>query len=282
MKNIIKSVKLFLVAIQWFFGVVTKKLAIRNTWSYVVPDPPQKEKFFKSTAANARLAMRVNGSAFYDYYITLVNFVWKRTKYGYFMMMALPNPNQVVTAVLMMPRIHGDQVDLARQMITDSTGNAFVTVAAGLLATATSKTDDYANFHGAARDAAWQPMIEALEAIMNLFQIAANANKPLSIVIIQSGSFHVHGVGGRSAQVFEAFNSLISGDIYLTAPVNDKCCYEWWSSVDGITYTRLQGSTVAHTTITGLTAEKNMWFKCQQIVGNSGLGLSQAFKIMVK
>ena len=58
---------------------------------------------------------------------------------------------------------------------------------------------------------------------------------------------------------------------------------EWWLSIDdGVTYQRMQGSTVAHTTLTGLTPGKIVHLKYQWIIGNTGQGISEPIEKMVR
>ena len=195
----------------------------------------------------------------------------------------LPNPNASVIATLNLSGVHDADVTLMKLIRTKCTGNAYVTIIIGTLTALDALIDTYENAHGPARAVALVPLVEALNAIMALFQTCANlpANKSNSIVIIQSGGFHVKGKGGAHDRIFAAEYGVNSGEIHLTCPTNDAACYEWWYSPDNINWTRMQGSTVSETTITGLPVGKIAYFKYQHIIGNTGQGISTPIQKMV-
>ncbi|MEI6817210.1 MAG: hypothetical protein WCL14_11410 [Bacteroidota bacterium] len=202
----------------------------------------------------------------------------------YVVMMALPNPNAVVTAVLDLSGVHDPDVTLMKLMRTKCTANPYVvtpplslTALDGLIAT-------YEGAHGAARKVALVPLIAALNAIMLTYQLFANlpVNKSNSIVIIQSGGFHVKGVGGKTSQIWEAFQSNVAGEILMTFVVFDPAhCYDVWLSTDGIAWVREEPVIHAHARISGLTPNTSVWVRYQLVTALGGQGGYIPIKIQV-
>lgn len=284
MKKIIKTVKLFLAAIQWFLGVDKGELVLTNTWTSVPPQEPKKMKVMKDTHSNWLLAMRVNGSNLYNYCIILVNFVRRRTRYGtYYMMMGMPNPNQVVTGYLNFPGPKNENVPHARQMSHDISLSPDITTPVGILAALDTSIDNYAAAHASDLVPTYREMVKQFDAILLIFNLFANelVNRPMAISILQHGGFHVKGTGGSHAAVWGVRTSVISGEMLITVPTLDGCAYEFWYSADGINYERIQGGTWNHRSLGGLTPGHSAWFKYQHIIGNTGQGMSDPIERIV-
>jgi hypothetical protein len=201
-----------------------------------------------------------------------------------FAMMALPNPNQVVTGYLNFPGPKNENVPHARQMSHDISVSPDITTAPAVLLLLDGSIDAYAGAHGADLVPTYREMVKQFDAILLIYNLFANEliNRPMAISILQNGGFHVKGAGGSHASVFGVRNSVISGEMLLTQPTLAGCSYEWWYSSDGINYVRIQSSSVNHTTLGGLTPGKSAWFKCQHIVGNNAQGLSDPIERLVK
>src|SRR5665213_1728903 len=128
MKNINKKFKLLLVTIQWFISVVTEKMAIRDTWSFVAP-ADKKMKVMEKNYGNEQLAKHVNGSDLYDYFIILVNFITRRSRYGtYYMMMSMPTVTQVIIATYDEKSHWGDRHAQMFGRLNACTANALIPI----------------------------------------------------------------------------------------------------------------------------------------------------------
>jgi len=269
----LKTFKLLLVAIQWFLGVDEGELEVRDTWSYVAPQPPKKVKVMKNNYSNLLLAMRVNGSRLYDYVILLVDYVRRRTRYGtYYMMMSLPNANQVVKGVLDMT---GDNksttIGTGRQIILDCTANPNVTVAAGLLAAGTTGIDNYESARGTAIPEYYREMINAMEPILALFNdfVKLPANRVHAVSTIQSGGFHVVGPGGSHLAVFGVRNSVVAGEFLLTGDVDQDGkdgLHLWWYCIDGTTWIPMRSTKKNKTKMGGFTRGELVSFKHELVI----------------
>lgn len=196
----------------------------------------------------------------------------------------LPNPNAVVTAVLNLSGNHDADVTLMKLMRTKCTSNIYVTTASGTLTELDALILAYQDAHGPARAVTLVPLKAALNAIMLTFQLFANqpVNKSNSIVILQSGGWHVMGVGGSHPQIWEALQSNITGEILMTFVAYDKPhCYDFCSSTDGITWLRMEPVIHAHARIDGLTPNTFVWVRYQLVTEAGGQGYSTPIKIQV-
>jgi len=198
-------------------------------------------------------------------------------------LMALPKPTGVVTAVLNLPTKHLDCVDVCQHIRTDCTGNIYVPVDILILEALDVLILAYKNAHGPALKPAFDAMVEALNPIMAMFQTYANIpeHKPFSIVIIQSGNFHVKGVGGGVRDIWEATTG-VAGEIKLTAVAGpNNCCHAWWYSSDGITWVMFYPTPHGRTSMSGLTPGQWAWFRHELIFTTGPSGVIQETKIIV-
>jgi hypothetical protein len=189
-----------------------------------------------------------------------------------------------IIAALDMPDDYLEVGQRAAKIIAACTGNTYVTVPP---ATLTAASNALANFQSAtssaAREAAYRPLIQALQAIMFLFQVAANADPENAKVIIESGAFKVKTINPRQKGDFVASNGLNSGTIDLAAPgAGQHSCHDWMYSADGITFAHMAPTVQAHTQMTGLTPGQYAYFTHEAVNKDGGQGVSQIEKIMVK
>src|ERR1039458_4160782 len=198
-------------------------------------------------------------------------------------MMAMPKPTGVVTAVLNLPTKHLDCVEVCEHIRTDCTGNIYVAVDILVLEALDVLILAYKNAHGPALKPAFDAMVEALNIIMAMFQTYANIpeHKPFSIVIIQSGNFHVKGVGGSVRDIWEATTG-VAGTINLTAVAGpNNCCHAWWYSADGITWVMFYPTPHGRTSMSGLISGQWAWFRHELIFTTGPSGVIQETKIIV-
>jgi hypothetical protein len=121
---------------------------------------------------------------------------------------------------------------------------------------------------GAAKKAAWKIVYNDLKILLATFQLAANADQPNAITILESGSFKIKGVGKKQKNVFGLKNGVDSGTIDLTGNKAPKgtCLHDWWISFDlGKTYVRLDPTIESTTQVTGLTKGAEIYFQHQYI-----------------
>jgi hypothetical protein len=204
----------------------------------------------------------------------------------YFVLMGLPNPDASVEAYLVIHANHGKAVVLMNEIVSKcGVGNIYVTTLPATLTAASELIDNYNKAHGPARKVTLGLAVDALEVIMATFQAFADlpANKANSIVIIQSGGFHVKGVGGGHPNIWDAVTGKISGEVDLTFVMGEgTCCYDNWYSVDNINWIRADPSIYNSATLTGLVPNSYVWVKYQLIDAHGPEGFHPAIKVQVK
>ncbi len=165
---------------------------------------------------------------------------------------------------------------IARNIKSKITGNPYVAFTAGEITTLGTQINAYEDAHGAAKDVAYNVLNTTLKAYLIRIQAACDANTTGNkIVIVQSTGCIVQGVGGNHEQVFDGFPGVASGTIALIGPAAPQNAFhEWWISLDGTTWTRLEGSVNANTLVTGLTPGILMHFRHQIINSTGGTGMS--------
>src|ERR1017187_1879028 len=180
----------------------------------------------------------------------------------------LPSPTAFVEAYLVIPRNHGKAVPLMNDIIKKCTNNIHVSILLADLDEASGFVEDYNKAHGDARKTTLDIAVAALEVFMAKFQAFSQKpeNKKNSIVILQSGGFHVKGIGGNHASVWDAFAGDKAGEVMLTAITGEgTCCYDYWMSLDNITWIRMEPSPYNHTTFSGLAPNTDIWVRYQLI-----------------
>ena len=265
-----KNVTLFFVAIWWF---------IRFEEEVVDPVLTLIDWELADTLANRKFVEKWKGRGIYKRF----NFIFAKVVYiGYdrtgtlIIMSTLPSTGQVITARLALPKDHGGIVTQARNIKTKCTINTWVIFTSPEILALGVAINTYEDAHGAAREVAYTALNNMLKNIfLSRIAAAAIADPVHAIVLIQACGCVVQGVGGRSEQVFDGFPGVASGSIVLTGPAaGHNAFHEWWSSVDGIEWIRLQGTTDANTLITGLIPGVAMHFRHQIIDSSGGTGMS--------
>jgi len=288
MKNIIKvvkAVKIFLVAFQWFLGVDKGELNVRKASAYTMPADPKKMKVMENTHGNRELAKRVNGSNLYNYWILLVDVFRLRGRFSYYLLTTLPTTGQVITARLALGNTDAAQVARARIIKTACTGNTSVVFTAIEISDLGTAINSFEDLHGPAREAAFTVLNNMLKNIFLIrIQVAANLVGIMAIVVIQSCGCIVQGVGGSHEQIFDCFDGVASGSVMLIAPAADSghSCNDWWYSADQITWVRMGPTVNANTMAVNLPVGKLAYFRHESILTTGGTGLSQTISIMVK
>jgi len=190
-----------------------------------------------------------------------------------FMVLAvLPNSNQVITALLKIPRSYRLRGDRARAIINACTSNpniiilsATITAYLALLAAfVTAQTNMQTGTKGnrAIRDNAWKLVMNALQSLMAVAQAAGNESPSTAIAIIQSGSFFVKTVTARKANVYTISNTTTIGTMKMVAPGASRVAFHIWEkSVDGITWTPVGTSHKCKMSYGGFTPVSKVWVR---------------------
>jgi hypothetical protein len=125
-------------------------------------------------------------------------------------------------------------------------------------------------------------LLNALNAMMRLFQEAADADPENAIAIIESGAFKVKKVAIPQKHDFDATNNPVSGVIDLVAPGGGpRTCHDWMYSPDGTVFERMPPTVGAETHKSGLTPGQNAFFTHELITKDGPQGISQIIKIIV-
>lgn len=189
-----------------------------------------------------------------------------------------------VTAVLNMPDEYLKQAEHAGKVIDASKASTYVKVPPANIDTANEALATFRNAATpAARNAALRPLRQSLQAIMFLFQTAANADPANAISIVESGGFKVKAIALNQKHSFELSYGVNSGTINLDAEgAGQHACHDWRYSADGKTFAHMAPTVNAHTHIDGLTPGQYAYFTHEVVTKDGGQGVSQVESIMVK
>jgi len=201
-----------------------------------------------------------------------------------FILFAMPTAVHAVIATLAMPTGDAERGVRAKAIIDASAVSTWVTVDAGIITVLNAKLVLYNNATTpGTRKSAYKVLLSKLKALMALFQAPADDAPINSIAIIQSGAFGIKGVSNPQKHVFGAKNGAEPGTIELEAEgTGAHTCHDWMYSRDGITFTRMEPTVAANTSMTGLTSKDNAYFMHQVIDKTGGLGWSQIILIVVQ
>ena len=269
---------LSLVAIKWFIIVNFTRLVMNRIRKTVM--------VLDDKAGRLKVAENALAGEFQDteyVFFKLVNKGNDRTG-KMIIAMALPNPDASVEAYLVIPRNHGKAVVLMNDIVAGCTDNIYVSILTADLDSASELIENYNKAHGEARKVTLNLAVEALEVFMAAFQAFANqpANKKNSIVILQSGNFHVKGIGGNHPDIWDAFQSSIAGEVLATAIKGEgNVCYDWWISFDNIIWIRMDPTVHNRASFSGLNPHPSVWVKYQLVEADGPQGFHPAIKVQV-
>lgn len=200
--------------------------------------------------------------------------------------MSIVLPVHQVTGVLAFPKDKTGRKDRALEIVAGCTGNTWVTIDVAVLAAVTLAITNYGNAVSSDRPGLFTIMKNAInEKLLAPFQAAANANPVESRRILESGGFKVKEVAIPQIKEFKCENGTASGTVDLVTaggPRNKAHLHQWYSSIDGVNFTREQATNGIHTTISNLPAGKYAYFTTELSVQDVLQGMSQVIRIMVK
>ena len=132
---------------------------------------------------------------------------------------------------------------------------------------------------------AWGDLNRQLKKIMALVQAAMDEDVTDSAAIIcEYYSFHVHGKGGRTGQVFSGHPGVAAGTIDLEFPIGpDGCCYDIkLYNADRTAFVRAQPNDLGHATIGGLVSGSTQNVSVTIIIHGVAGAESQIINVPVK
>ena len=192
---------------------------------------------------------------------------------GVVILMAAPTPENVITGIIGKIK-KADRYDRALEIINACAISTYVTIAP---ADITLYRGHLTTFNAvgtpAQKSARWAIVYDDLKILLSTFQLAATANQPNAIVILESGAFKIKNIGGNSKRQFNLFDGAESGTVRLEGQAGGKKkhLHDWFISYDlGVTWTRLQPTISGETLAIGLTVGKTVWFG-HQIIDKNGI-----------
>ncbi|MEI6816717.1 MAG: hypothetical protein WCL14_08925 [Bacteroidota bacterium] len=210
----------------------------------------------------------------------------------YFILSILPNPNQIITAILKMPKSYKLRGDWARAIINACSGNAYIVILpatitaylALLAAFVTAQTNMKLRTVGLKpiRDNAWKLVMNALNALMAVAQANGNTNPATAITIIQSGLFTVKMVSGAKPTIYKVTNTNTSGTMKMVAPGAPRIAFHIWEkSVDGVAWVPVGNSHKSRMSYPGFIPVSKVWVR-HRIDNNGVLSAWQYFYVTVE
>ncbi|MEI6817229.1 MAG: hypothetical protein WCL14_11505 [Bacteroidota bacterium] len=190
----------------------------------------------------------------------------------YFILMGLPNPGQIITAVLKLPKGFAQRGVTAKAIINACSGNAFIvvlpaTITAMLLAMTVydakqTATKTRAIGTASARNDQWVIVHNYLKSLMAVAQAAAAASPATAITIIESGLFHVKMLPETLVRLFTAANTGTSGTVLLSAAGAARISLHIWEkSIDGIVWVPIDKTRGRKLLVSGLVPVSKVWFR---------------------
>ncbi len=200
---------------------------------------------------------------------------------GQIILFSMPTMQRKYIAVFKWKGSKADKTKQAKDALALAAVSTYVSVpgatitALGLLATA------YGNSEAGGEQAAWTALNNGMEGLKFLFQSYANENFATAQLGIESGGFSCKKVTPRKQQPWAVKNNPVGGILDLTAAGAKGEIHDWWISYNGITFVRLDPTKQAHTQVTGLAANIEVYFMHQIITSNGPQGFDAVLKITV-
>jgi len=187
-------------------------------------------------------------------------------------LLTLPNSNQIITALLKIPRSYRLKGDWARARINACTDNPNIVILpatitaylAHLAAFVIAQTNMQTGTRGnrPIRDNAWQLVENDMKALLAVAQANANDNPSTAIAIIESGLFFVKSMPAKPGRPFKVVNTNTSGTMSMRAPgASRDSLHVWEKSVDGIIFTPLGSTHKAKLNAGGFTPVSKAWVR---------------------
>lgn len=200
-----------------------------------------------------------------------------------YMLMAMPTPENVITGIIGTIAV-ANRAIRTKEIIDACAVSTWVIILPADIITYRAHLATFETAIGAPKKAAWKIVIKDLKILLSAFQLAANADQPNAISILESGSFKIKQTGGNKVQTFQLTDGAASGTVNLIGQSGGKkkTCHDWFISFDdGLTWTRLQPTINSETLAIGLMVGKTVWFAHQIIDKNGVVAGSYAKKSIV-
>jgi hypothetical protein len=181
----------------------------------------------------------------------------RRSRYGTYFI--LPVLSHVVTACINPPDSASGKAKLALEIQTAAAGTLYITIPPVLYGTVLDGLIETMQKAKGANQilAAWRALKAQLDLIKAPVQVFMNTLDPIDAAIVCAYyKFHVQGMGGGHAQIFEGEEGTLAGEIDLLFPVGPgECSYTVKIySADRSTFDYYLGTDLAHQTIPGFVS----------------------------
>jgi hypothetical protein len=222
----------------------------------------------ENTFANQQLAKYLHGVGSYKRIrIVLYEKTIIRSRYGrYYVMMSMPTPENIITGIIGAIKTP-NRFARATEIIDACALTTVPTIPPANIILYRAHVATFNTAIGSAKKAAWKIVYADLKVLLFTFQIAANADQPNSITILESGSFKIKGIGKKQKQVFSLTNGVAGGTIDLVGNVTKgRCFHVWYISYDGgKTYVIFDTTFESVIQKEGLTVGQTIYFQHQYI-----------------
>ena len=196
--------------------------------------------------------------------------------------MTARKPHKAI-ATLGRERVVGRFITQANGVVAAMTGNPYfpspdpplVTITALIARLSAKQTVALTRVVGGAaeRDAACLALRNGLQVLQGYVQRVADADPANAAAIVTSASMSLQKKASRDKQLFDAQCGSTSGSVLLTAMATGEraSCHEWQWSLDQDTWTSLEPTLQASTSISGLIPLRTYYF-CHRAITKAGRG----------
>ena len=155
---------------------------------------------------------------------------------------------------------------------------------ASKLETAETATKTRAAGTVAARNAAKVALVSALKTEVATIQAIADADPDNAAAIITSTSLNLRKKPAQAKAPFAAKQGAVSGTVHLAAKsAGARAAYDWeWSTDGGKTWTQVESTTKAKTSIAGLPAGTTVTFRFRSVTPKGQSDWSAPLSFLVK
>jgi hypothetical protein len=271
-----KKIIAHLIIIKWFFMMEETGL----------PRIKRKAKLIKwyleKTHKNVAFYERVKDLEEYSQYIfEFVKYIYKgRDRTGkLIILMAGPTTNIIIGTL----DLGTTPSEIAARVLEINDGTATSTWITTLPATIAANIElrtNYMNATGATKKTALRLMKNAMNSLLRTYQTASDNDVENGIEILESGGFHIKGVGHKQKQIFKITNPN-TGKVKVYCPVSiGDTAYDWWYSADGVTWDRIDPTPHAYM-ILYVPVGKIAFFKYQWCTKDGPQGISDPIQKLI-
>jgi hypothetical protein len=190
-----------------------------------------------------------------------------------------------IKTLIAVMNLTGSKADIAKKandIITASAASSLVTVPLATITILRGLATTYLGSTPGTEQAAWLALNNGMKGLMTLFQAAANGSPSTANAIILSGGFKVKRQTERKKQAWSVKNNPVVGVLDLLATgARGRVVHDWWVSLDGKVFTRLDPTVAANTQVSGYASGITLYFMHQLITKDGPQGFDAVLKIVV-